>query len=133
MTPRPDVPLSTGEIARLLGWSTKRTARWLDGLAAKDASIIVRVRGRRRVTLASLRRVCPDIGKRFPTDRDLEEIRDTLAEQRVDLNLVAERLREFQRESSESQRRMAMRMNAAEKALREAQRSGRKRTDKDAA
>lgn len=43
--PRADVPMRTEEIAAVLGWGAKRTARWLDGLARQDPSVVVRVNG----------------------------------------------------------------------------------------
>lgn len=97
----PNVPLRTEEIARLLGWSTKRTGRWLDGLAAKSPDIVVRVRGRRMVTIASLRRVCPDIAKRFATDADVKQLQEEQQEQAAELRLVASELREFRKKAWE--------------------------------
>lgn len=104
-TATPDtVPLSTGQIAETLGWSVKRAARWLDGLAEHDPSIIVRVRGRRMTTLASLRRVCPDVAKRFASDRDIAEIREEQEEQADEIKALAEdarAAREFRRKAHE--------------------------------
>jgi hypothetical protein len=112
---RADVPLSSGDVAKLLGWPLKRTVRWLDGLAEKDPSIIVRVRGRRRVTLASLRRVCPELAKHFATDRDVEEIRDEQAELKGEVYRMAAAHREFQRKSWEWFRGLSARLATLEK------------------
>lgn len=115
---RADVPLRTEEIARILGWKTRDTAKWLDGLARQDPSIVVRVNGRRMATLASLRKVVPDIGRRFASDRDLEEVREEQDQQRKDIELIAEDVREFRRKSNEWFRSLSQRMNAVEKSLR---------------
>ncbi len=111
---RADVPMSLGEISGVLGWPPERTRRWLDGLASKDPSIIVRVRGRRMVTLASLRRVCPDIAKRFATDRDIDEIRDEQREQRYELELVASKVHDFRKQSWEWYQAVVVRLDAIE-------------------
>jgi hypothetical protein len=95
----PNTPLTVGEIARTLGWSTDRARTWLDGLAERDPSIIVRVRGRRQTTLASLRRVCPDVAKKFASDLDVDEIREEQGMLSEEIRRVAKELGEFRRKS----------------------------------
>jgi hypothetical protein len=115
LTKTPNRPMRTNEIAGILGWSTERTARWLDGLARRDPSIIVRVNGRRMTTLASLRRVVPDIAKRFASDSDLEDVREEQGSLRRDIESIAVQLREFREKAWGWYRGAERRLSALEK------------------
>lgn len=115
--PRADVPITTGVLAKLLGWTRPRTNRWLDAHAKRDATIIVWVNGRRMVTLASLRRVVPDIARAIASKNDFEELRSDLALIERHLGELAESHREFRRISNEWFRSLAKRVNALEKSF----------------
>lgn len=114
MTPAPNVPIGVGQIAKVLGWTPKRARTWLDGLAARDASIIVRVGGRRMTTLASLRRVCPDVAKRFASDDDVSALRDELDEQADEIRRVARSLGEFRQKAHDWLTRLESRVTKIE-------------------
>jgi hypothetical protein len=118
-SPRPYEPLTTGQLATLLGWTRARARRWLDGLAKHDPSVVLRVNGHRRITLASLRRVLPEFGKRFPSGNEVEELRYELAQQKAELYELAKEFAAFRKKSNEWYRSLAARMNGAENNLRE--------------
>jgi hypothetical protein len=119
-----NVPLRTAEVATITGWSTKRTARYLDGLTLKDPSIVIRVRGRRMVTLASIRRVDPDFGKKFASDFDIKKVEEEQIEQAGEIKLLAAELKAFQRKSWDWYNSVSGRLRALET-------EKRKRTDAD--
>lgn len=118
--PRPDVPITTGALAKLLGWTRPRTNRWLDAHAKRDATIIVWVNGRRTVTLASLRRVVPDIARAIASKNDVEDLRSDLQLVERHLGELAEVNRDFRRQSSEWFRALARRVSALEKSFKNA-------------
>lgn len=63
--------ITIGQVARLLGWTRWRTARWL-----ANAEALVERGGRKVVTLASLREAFPEVFDRYIAelgDRDEDE------------------------------------------------------------
>jgi ABC-type Fe3+-hydroxamate transport system substrate-binding protein len=97
----PNVPIGVGTIAAALGWNPRRARRWLDGLAERDPSIVVRVRGRRMTTLATLRRVCPDVAKRFASDKDVDALQAGHEELAEEIRAVAGAHGQFSKKAQE--------------------------------
>ena len=95
----PDVTITTpmrcGELARLVGWNTRRMRRLLDRLSENDPAICVRVNGHRRVTIAALRKVWPDFAKHLPTTDDIQWLSKEHEEHSDILELVAKRVGEL--------------------------------------
>jgi hypothetical protein len=100
--PSPNVPLTTGQIAAKLNWSRARARRWLDALAERDPSILIRLHGRRFTTLLLLRRVCPDVASRIASDRDVDEIRGTQADQGEEIDILASSIGALREKTQES-------------------------------
>lgn len=107
--------MRTEEVAKMLDWDTRKTARWLDGLAEIHPSLITRVNGRRTVTLAALRLAVPGLAKRFASDIDLEEVHEEMQAQKRENDATAAELREFRRKSYAWFAELGQRMSALEK------------------
>ena len=91
---RLDVPLTMGQVARLLGWPVRRATYWVDSLAKQDPTILMRSPGgHRRTTLAALRRVCPELGAQFATVGELQDVREEQGELANDVRRVAREVR----------------------------------------
>lgn len=67
--PGPTTPLKIGEVAKLLGWPSRRVRRMLDRIEATYPGSItfVGITRERHVTLATLRKFWPDAGLDIPT------------------------------------------------------------------
>lgn len=115
MRARADVPLKVGEVAKLLGWPTRKARRWIDGLERQDQSIVVRVNGQRHVTLAALRRVCPEIAAHYATQLDVDELRDEQETVSSEVRQVAASVAKFRRDSNEWFKKLDRRVSSLEK------------------
>ena len=110
--------MTVGEIAAVLGWRPQRVSRWLDRLAQRDPSVIIWAGTYRTTTLALLRRVAPDIARRFATDKDINRMQEEQEEQAHEIKMLARdsgENRRFRKQAFEWFRRLDERLKKLEK------------------
>jgi DNA-binding transcriptional ArsR family regulator len=94
--PADTIPLTIGEISRAIGYRPRRVRRWLDRLSQANPHAVQRgPGGRRMASLAGLRTVCPDIGKRYAKSHEIEKIGDEQETQGEEILRIAREHREF--------------------------------------
>lgn len=90
-------PLRMGDVARMMGWSTRRTRRMLVKLHhGCSEALLVRADGHWTVTLAALRERWPEFGDKLATCVDLTDVAIEQERQGQELQILAKAMRKLQ-------------------------------------